>query len=234
MITLFCFVIIGVSADAAISARVLGGLSSASIAGQVNFPPTRTGLVTRWTDRRICRMKITAAESPATHPRSEGSSAEHRDQACSGQMVPSTVAPTPGVTPPAPEAEAAAKMEKEVLVRRIGSDDQNILYFAYGANMSPSVLTKKRGVKPFASWPAEAVAFGGAPLKGGFSTRTVGSTGGGMERATSRGRQSGLCLCFCHRAGEYKRERAEGKHLFGCWTCFRLTRISFSPFTQAG
>lgn len=73
------------------------------------------------------------------------------------------------------------------------------LYFAYGANMSPAVLTGKRGVKPLASLPAEAVAFGaaepnddpGASVTGPFDRGTAAETG-----------QGGICTCFCHRAGE--------------------------------
>lgn len=62
--------------------------------------------------------------------------------------------------------------------------DSLLLYFAFGANMSPSVLTNKRGVKPLRSFHAEATA---------FATTSSAKYGTGAAE--------GLCMCFCHRAG---------------------------------
>lgn len=64
--------------------------------------------------------------------------------------------------------------------------DSLLLYFAFGANMSPSVFTNKRGVKPLRSFPAEATAFA-----------TTKFSSGKYET----GAAEGLCMCFCHRAG---------------------------------
>lgn len=69
---------------------------------------------------------------------------------------------------------------------------QDVLYFAYGANMSPSILTRKRRVKPTASSPAEVVAFvnhNAATPAPPLSSRE--EHGGG-----------GVSLCFCHRTGK--------------------------------
>lgn len=59
-----------------------------------------------------------------------------------------------------------------------------LLYFAFGANMNPSILSTKRGIKPLRSFPAEATA---------FATTSSRKDGTGVEE--------GLCMCFCHRAG---------------------------------
>lgn len=77
-----------------------------------------------------------------------------------------------------------------LLKERIATTDEGdegcdtlLLYFAFGANMNPSILTNKRGVKPLRSFPAEATTF---------------ATGGA----------GGLCMCFCHRAGMYIQTRS--------------------------
>lgn len=78
--------------------------------------------------------------------------------------------------------------------------DEVELYFAYGANMSPTVLTGKRGVEPLASLPAEVVAFAtaapdyerGAGILGPLDRGIAGGGGGGG---------GGIYTCFCHRAG---------------------------------
>eukprot|EP00903_Cladosiphon_okamuranus_P013820 g12862.t1 len=75
--------------------------------------------------------------------------------------------------------------EKIATTREEGDGHSLILYFAFGANMNPSVLTTKRGVEPLASFPAEATRF--ATISGGKD----GTTGAG----------EGLSMCFCHRAG---------------------------------
>lgn len=88
----------------------------------------------------------------------------------------------------------AAKLD--ALVQATDKGSQNILYFAYGANMNPSVLTGKRGVTPLASLPAQAIAF----ADNGNGKRPRGSIGHGG------GRHPGMCLCFCHRAGGCEHE----------------------------
>lgn len=81
--------------------------------------------------------------------------------------------------------------------------DNMLLYFAFGANMCPSVLINKRGVKPFASLPAEAVKFA-------TDTRNSGNVMGDGVRGDWSSYESrmeakrGICTCFCHRAGTTK------------------------------
>lgn len=72
------------------------------------------------------------------------------------------------------------------------------LYFAYGANMSPTVLTGKRGVEPLASLPAEVVAFATAAPDYERGAGMLGLLDHGIEAGGGGGR---ICTCFCHRAG---------------------------------
>lgn len=86
-----------------------------------------------------------------------------------------------------------------VIKAREDRDDaaQVILYFAFGANMSPSVLTGKRGVTPVASAPAQALAFATEPEQ-------RQQYGGGNIKASpaeDEGRERRICLSFSHRAG---------------------------------
>lgn len=83
---------------------------------------------------------------------------------------------------------------------KVDGDDQDtiLLYFAFGANMCPSVFTSKRGVKPLISLPAEALRFTSSARKkwDGIDDRVSG------EGSTDdRSRQAEICVCFCHRAG---------------------------------
>ena len=73
---------------------------------------------------------------------------------------------------------------------------QVVLYFAFGANMSPAVLTVKRGVTPVASVPAQALA---------FATEQRKQHGGKLEAipAEHEDGERRVCLSFSHRAGMY-------------------------------
>lgn len=73
----------------------------------------------------------------------------------------------------------------------VGEGQSVVNYFAYGANMNPSVLTAKRGVKPLASLPVEAVGFAASRNRENGRQRS--------RRLEEEDR--GLCLSFCHRAG---------------------------------
>ncbi|CAB1111935.1 unnamed protein product [Ectocarpus sp. CCAP 1310/34] len=77
--------------------------------------------------------------------------------------------------------------------------DTALLYFAYGANMCPSILTSKRGVNPFASLPAEATHFSTGTRRNPSATDGVGRV---IRRDKTDAQKSrGMCVCFCHRAG---------------------------------
>lgn len=69
----------------------------------------------------------------------------------------------------------------------------SVLYFAYGANMSPAILTTKRGVRPLASVPAEAVSLNGQDIE----TETLAGQPGSLAPRVD----DGVFLCFCHRSG---------------------------------
>lgn len=71
----------------------------------------------------------------------------------------------------------------------------SVLYFAYGANMSPAILTQKRGVRPRVSLPAEAVSVLDWQLPNGSMTAS------GSCRTLHRESDAGVCLCFSHRSG---------------------------------
>lgn len=83
-----------------------------------------------------------------------------------------------------------------------------VLYFAFGANMSPSVLTGKRGVTPVKSAPAQAVTFATSDerkkqnLKHGrkiiASPAECEQDEAGKDGEDGEGR---ICLSFSHRAG---------------------------------
>lgn len=85
--------------------------------------------------------------------------------------------------------------------------DTALLYFAFGANMCSSILTSKRGVKPFASLPAEATQFS----TGTRRTPSVADGAGGVTRRDNiemaKQKSRGMCVCFCHRAGKSKRAK---------------------------
>lgn len=101
-------------------------------------------------------------------------------------------------TPMSPEARTLTKGKSlgvlsSTVVER--GSPTSVLYFAYGANMSPSVLTNKRNVKPLVSLPAQAVRFSTAG--GEEEDAPQGSGSSGREREVGE-----ICLSFSHRAGE--------------------------------
>lgn len=98
----------------------------------------------------------------------------------SGASAPQAT-PSPGILAPLKESISATGGEGDE-----GSDNL-LLYFAFGANMNPSILTTKRGVKPLKSFPAEATTF---------------ATKLGSSLKDERDAGQGLCMCFCHRAGK--------------------------------
>lgn len=71
----------------------------------------------------------------------------------------------------------------------------SLRYFAYGANMSPAILTQKRGVRPRVSVPAEAVSV----LDTQLANRTTNTSG--SCRTSHQESGAGVCLCFSHRSG---------------------------------
>lgn len=78
-------------------------------------------------------------------------------------------------------------MKSTTVMGEFRGDADAVLYFAFGANMCPSILTTKRGVHPRASLPVEAIRF---------------ATSSGPEATSTSGyEEEKLCLCFCHRAG---------------------------------
>ena len=102
---------------------------------------------------------------------------------------------------PAPPTIAVKSTEPSFLAAAIKANRANrdgppqvILYFAFGANMSPSVLTGKRGVTPIASAPAQALA---------FATEQRNQNSGRIEAsfAGDEGDERRVCLAFSHRAG---------------------------------
>lgn len=152
--------------------------------------------VIRWTSYSIYDVGCTTT-SPTkmkTEMHARGGSLRnaqtHRDK---GAPIPfsTTTPPTENTSSP---TDAAAKLD--ALIQAIDKGGQNILYFAYGANMDPSVLTGKRGVMPLASLPAQAIAF--ADTGNGKRPRSSNRDGGVIH--------PGMCLCFCHRAGRCKHE----------------------------
>lgn len=78
--------------------------------------------------------------------------------------------------------------------------DAALLYFAFGANMCPSILTSKRGVNPFASLPAEATQFSTGTRRN--PSPTDGAGGVTRRDTTDTQKSRGMCVCFCHRAGK--------------------------------
>ncbi|CBN75310.1 conserved unknown protein [Ectocarpus siliculosus] len=77
--------------------------------------------------------------------------------------------------------------------------DAALLYFSFGANMCPSILTSKRGVNPFASLPAEATQFSTGTRRN--PSATDGAGGVTRRDKTDTQKSRGMCVCFCHRAG---------------------------------
>lgn len=77
---------------------------------------------------------------------------------------------------------------------RRDSSPPTIFYFAYGANMSPAILTAKRGVRPLASVPVEAVSLNRQDVEK--------KTSAGQPQSLAPSRvDNGICLSFCHRSG---------------------------------
>ncbi|CAM9948621.1 unnamed protein product [Ectocarpus fasciculatus] len=79
--------------------------------------------------------------------------------------------------------------------------DTALLYFAFGANMCPSILTSKRGVKPFASLPAEAMKFSTGTRRTPSATDGAGGVTRRDNIEMAKQKSQGMCVCFCHRAG---------------------------------
>lgn len=89
-----------------------------------------------------------------------------------------------------------APVKEKMKMRGEGDDelDTILLYFAFGANMCPSVLLNSRGVTPFESFPAEAKRFATGILQKREGNRpSLDDEDDGKQ---------GVCLCFCHRAGK--------------------------------
>lgn len=133
------------------------------------------------------------------------------------------VAPATAVTAGARTATAAAKAPtrsfsrimpidgilapvKEKIKMRGERDDESdtvLLYFSFGANMCPSILINKRGVRPFESFPAEAKNFATAGKRQKIhGTRDCGVNDDRPSLKDEEGAERGICLCFCHRAGK--------------------------------
>lgn len=154
--------------------------------------------VIRWTSCNIYDVRCTAMSPTARKTERHA----RWGPLCSPQTHPGKRAPIPfSATTPTENTSsptgAAAKLD--ALVQATDKGGQNILYFAYGANMNPSVLTGKRRVTPLASLPAQAIAF----VDTGNSKRPRSSNGDGG------GRHPGMCLSFCHRAGGLQRASLE-------------------------
>lgn len=136
-------------------------------------------------------------------------------------------------TPPQPATtvkSTAPSFLAAAMKARADRDDasQVILYFAFGANMSPSVLTGKRGVTPVASVPAQALAFATEPEQ-------RKQYGGGKTEASpaeDEGRERRLCLSFSHRAGIVCTTRLV-RFYNSIFLCF-FVRCTLTPCTYVG
>ncbi|CAM9599113.1 unnamed protein product [Scytosiphon promiscuus] len=110
------------------------------------------------------------------------------------------------VTQPRSEAPTTAAsgilapILKERRLLKVDDDDLDtiLLYFAFGANMCPSVFTTKRGVKPLASLPAEALRFASSTTMERNAISDGKSASGFPDE---RSEEAEICVCFCHRAG---------------------------------
>lgn len=108
---------------------------------------------------------------------------------CSGR------APSDGILSPVKEK---IKMRGE----RDDALDTILLYFAFGANMCPSILVNNRGVRPYESLPAEAKSFVTDTRQKRDGTRDSGENGNSSSIHDEEDGERGVCLCFCHRAGK--------------------------------
>lgn len=97
-----------------------------------------------------------------------------------------------------------APVKKKMKMLGEGDDelDTVLLYFAFGANMCPSVLVNSRGVRPFESFPAEAIMFATGILRTTYGTRKSGENDSRPSLEDEEDGEQGICLCFCHRAGK--------------------------------
>lgn len=132
-----------------------------------------------------------------------------------GQILPATTA-AGGAGAGIPAAKVSARLysrsidgilapvKEKVKMRGERDDvlDTLVLYFAFGANMCPSIFVDSRGIRPLESFPAEAKAFADGTRQKRDGTRDLGNNG---NRASLKGEEDGeqgICLCFCHRAGK--------------------------------
>ena len=141
-----------------------------------HLPATNTNNSARQESAAYCRHGITWALQLSGPSNEEEVAPSIEANSGASAPTPAAVAGR-GILTPLKERMAATGEED-------GVADSLLLYFAFGANMDPSILTNKRGVEPFRSFPAEAMAF------------TNTSSGRAGTDAPE-----GLCMCFCHRAG---------------------------------
>lgn len=128
----------------------------------------------------FARARFALATAATTNRMSDTS--QDSDALAEQQRSPSTINTTTGT------------LASPTELRIVADEGQPVaLYFAYGANMNPSVLTGKRGVTPVASLAAEAVAFSSGAEKD--ENKSLGLSGGQKGKV-------GMCTCFCHRAGK--------------------------------